>query len=528
MKKSLCTLVALILCLAVGVSYAATYTLPEKMYNQIAIGSGMKGSFHISVEGEDFASALLKETADADFSIRGIFSGKDFHYYIFQTDETEQQYGLTELYRKDGRYYFRSDMVPDTVLAFAGAEEYIRKYLPSGGENPLPSGFIASLLTLQGSETAELWEPVLLRYQNELEMWLADFTVQAETVRMDNGFSALDFSYEIPMDSIYERIVSLFAEFSADQEMLALVNPSMTEEEKALYLNPNLLYYYQEVLKSLHAEQPVKMSKRVSAMGEVLSFRLQLPLDEKTTGYSLLNVENINEETIYTLIKPDEAFVLGVPSAQDQNTASFERVYRLTHIKNDAKPEDQRNFSLKAKIRKDNQTYSDEDEKSHEIEHYSIQVEQSFDYLPEGFDKELIPAFDPVSIEADLHYSSKYAQNSATTLNITADIQKKDTCIHFDGVLKTAAPWLFMPFDISNAVEAGTDANLVLTGYLADWLSNAHSMIRHSSGEQESPAPETNIPAEKQEEAAETAEPVADETADPESEAVPMEETETE
>ena len=193
MKKSLCSLVALILCFAVGVSYAASYTLPEKMYNQIAIGSGMKGSFHIAVKGDDFASELLKEIADADFSIRGIFSGKDFHYYVFQTDATEQQYGLSEIYRKDGRYYFRSDMVPDTVLAFAGTEEYIKKYLPSNGENPLPVDLIASLLTIQGSETGEHWEPILLRYQNELEMWLADFTVQAETVRMDNGFSALDF-----------------------------------------------------------------------------------------------------------------------------------------------------------------------------------------------------------------------------------------------------------------------------------------------------------------------------------------------
>ena len=528
MKKSLCSLVALILCFAVGVSYAASYTLPEKMYNQIAIGSGMKGSFHIAVKGDDFASELLKEIADADFSIRGIFSGKDFHYYVFQTDATEQQYGLSEIYRKDGRYYFRSDMVPDTVLAFAGTEEYIKKYLPSNGENPLPVDLIASLLTIQGSETGEHWEPILLRYQNELEMWLADFTVQAETVRMDNGFSALDFSYEIPIDSIYERIVFLFGEFSNDQDILALVNSSMTEEEKALYLNPNLLYYYQEVLKSLDIEKPVRMSKRVSAMGDVLSFKLQLPLDEKTTGYSSLNVENINDETIYTLIKPGEAIVLGMPSSLDKKAPSYERVYRLTHIKTDAKPEEKSNFSLKTKIRKDNQTYSDEDEKSHEIEHYSIQIEQTFEYFPEGFDKELIKPFDTVTIEADLHYSSKYAQNSATTLNITADIQKKDTSIRFEGVLKTAAPWLFMPFDISNAVKTGTETDLVLAGYLADWISNAHSMIRHNDVQQEIPAVETIEPVNEKETAETEDKQPADHTDKQESEAVPMEETKAE
>ena len=52
MKKRIVFLIAMALILTIGTCQAASYTLPEKMYNQLAIGSGLKGSFTVTAEGE--------------------------------------------------------------------------------------------------------------------------------------------------------------------------------------------------------------------------------------------------------------------------------------------------------------------------------------------------------------------------------------------------------------------------------------------------------------------------------------------
>ena len=41
MKKKVFALIVLMIILVTGTCSAATYTLPEKMYNQLAIGSGL-------------------------------------------------------------------------------------------------------------------------------------------------------------------------------------------------------------------------------------------------------------------------------------------------------------------------------------------------------------------------------------------------------------------------------------------------------------------------------------------------------
>ena len=117
MKKKIISLIVLMLVIVTGTCQAASYTLPEKMANQLAIGSGLKGTFSITTKGEKFQTPFLKAVSDAEFSIRGISSDKDFHYYVFQSDEQENQSAVSELYRKDGICYFRSDMVQGKILS---------------------------------------------------------------------------------------------------------------------------------------------------------------------------------------------------------------------------------------------------------------------------------------------------------------------------------------------------------------------------------------------------------------------------
>ena len=489
MKKRVIALIVLMIILVTGTCSAATYTLPEKMFNQLTIGSGLKGTFTVTAEGEKFKTPFMDSITDAEMYIRGIRSGEDLHYYLFQSNEKEEQSAFSELYRKDGVYYFRSDMVQGKVLEFPVASQIIEAFFPAKGENGSASSFIANILSLSESVRKDKWDPVLLRYQKELEMWLADFTVTADTVKMESGLSALDFTYEIPFSSVIDEIVTLYGRFAADDDVIALLDTVMSAEEKAVYINSNLLYFYLEALKALNIDRPVRMSKRVSAMGELLLFSLELPLDEKTSGYSGLKIEKTDQLTVFTLRKTGKLIVLATPELKKLQQTSFEQSVWAAVI---AEPEDGKknsNFSLRIDIKKKNEVY-EKDEKTHEIDHYDITAVQDISYLPTDADLSLIPEFEQANLSLEFHYSSKYAQNSATTLEVEAELKQGENRIQVKSKLKTAAPWLFMPFELLDPIQVGTEKEDVLLPYLTDWISNAKSMIRHTDAEEAEPTPE--------------------------------------
>ena len=482
MKKRLFSLIILMMVMAVGSCHAASYTLPEKMYNQLAIGSGLKGTFTIAAEGDAFDTPFIRVISDATYNIRGIMSGKDLHYYIFQTDDQEQQSAFSELYRMDGIYYFRSDMVQGQVLSLPTADSYLAALLPAGGDNPSAAPFITKILSLSENERREQWDPVLNRYQSELEMWLADFTVNAETVKLENGNSALDFTYEIPMAEINMRIIKLFSELTTDPDMLKILDSVMTIEEKDVYVNANLIYYYEDALKSFDMEQKLRMNKRVSAMGDVLRYRLDLPLDERSTGYQSLCIETTNGFSFFTLKNQEQVIIFGIPEKGENDLPSYEKSFWYAKVRLSAEADEMKeNLSVRIDISKKSETYNDDEEKSHEADQYFVKIEQDLSCLPDDLNQAFIPAFDTIEAEVKLHYSSKYAQNSATNLEIKADIARGSSRLSIEGKVKTAAPWLFRPFDVKNAVQISTDPGKELVPYLTDWISNAASMIHHTS-----------------------------------------------
>ncbi len=484
MKKRVISLIVLMIVLVTGACHAASYTLPEKMYNQLVIGSGLKGTFSVSTEGEKFSTPFLNAVKDAEWSVRGIQSGNDLHYYLFQSNENEEQSALTEVYRKDGIYYLRSDMVQGKILQFPVLSQYLEALFPASGENGSSSSFVSNILQLPENVRKDKWDPVLTRYQNELELWLADFTVTADTVKMENGLSALDFTYEIPMDSVNAEIVKVFGEMSADQEMTALLDTVMNEDEKKIYMNGNLLYFYLDALQSLQIDRPVRMSKRVSAIGDLLRFRLELPLDEKTTGYQSADIETVDNLTVITLKKTGQITVIGFPDTEKLKQAAYEQSLWFARINTDPEKEKE-NKSVRIDISKTSDTY-EKDEKTHETAHYAVKITQDTTYLPADTDLSLLPEYTPIDLVIDLHYSSKYAQNSATTLEISADVSGGDARMTIQGKMKTAAPWLFMPFEIVDPIQAGTDTAQELEPYFTDWISNADSIIHHTPSEPES------------------------------------------
>ncbi len=479
MKRAMITLlVCLLLGCCISSGFAASYTLPEKLANQLSIGSGLKGTFTVTADGELAGDPFLKAVTDAEFSLRGMVSEHDLHYYIFQADASENQTGKTELYRKDGTYYLRSDMVQGTVLVFPTWIQYADSFFPAKGKNPTFSSALINYLTMSENDREKKWQPTWTKYERILEMWLADFTMQADVVKREDGSTALSFSYEIPGDAIRKRILSLFEAFDTDAELLSQLDTVMTPEQKAVYVNGGLGWYYSELLDQLDWSRSVTLNKQVSSLGEVYSSGLQLPLEEKLTGYKTLYIEDRNGLTSYTLKNDHAVLSLTWPDADTQGQDFQGTLYFKRLSEENTKQGLEGNLSLKADVSKTTKLFDDEEERSHQEEQYHIMIEPFEDEDTAAFN---LPAFEKAELDIGLHYYSKYAQNSATTLEIDIDWKQAANSLHASGKFKTAAPWLFMPFETANALQVGTDKNdIILTAYIADWISNAPSILHYT------------------------------------------------
>ena len=514
MKKKTAILISILMVVMFTTCQAVSYSLPEKMANQLAIGSGLKGNFRVEIKGDRFRTDFLDAISDADFAIRGISSGEDLHYYVCQLKKEEsgkeQQKAISELYRQAGVYYFRSDMVQGKTLAFPSFSQMLDAVFSVKGENSSASSFVSRIIALPDDEKKEKWEPVLSRYQNELEIWLADFTVKADTVKLESGFSALDFAYEIPAKDVIDKILAVTEELTKDPEASLLFDTVMTPEEKSLYFNANLLYFYKDALNSVILNEPVRMKKRVSAMGELLSFEIDLPMDEKNTGFQSVQISMLDQKTVYTIRKHGALIVIAIPEISLFRQPAYDnQSVWLTYINTDNAGKDNNSFAIRADIKKTNAVY-DAKEENHEEYEYIINIQKDLNYTPDDLIP-LIPEFDPISVHVNLHYSSGYAQNKATTLQINATVstissvstddkndekgsgnnnssEKIETAIPdnysqlvLNGEIKTAQPWIFMPFDIENATETGTKTDKVILPYIEDWISNAKVMIMHNT-----------------------------------------------
>ena len=523
MKRKIFAILVSVLILIAGTVIADSITLPQKMYNQLLIGSGLKGSFVITAEGDRFDTPFINQIKDAEFLIRGIKSGKDIHGYVFQKGNDDQQTAVNEIYKKDGIFYFRSDMVQGTTLAFPTLSQYLEILFPSGSDNVSSSGFVSKLISMPREDREETLDPVLNRYQKELEMWLSNFTVQGEAVKLENGLSALDLSYSIPMSKVNEEIVHLISEFTEDAELNESLKNIMTDQERELYLNGNLLYYYQAALNSINQDRSVRMDKRVSVMGELLRFRMELPLEEQITGYHTFSMEMIDQLTVYTLTGSGKTLLIALPETDIFKQSSYNQSVWFACISAGNETEEEKSgMAYRADIQKTSETHHDDNDTSYQTDHYSIVIEQDTKYLPQDTDLTNLTESGKFMIDAELQYSSKYAQNSATYLNIKAEITEGDSFLRIDGNVHSAKPWLFMPFELIDPVYTGTEKKEVLEPYMTDWISNAASIIQHN-GQDEPAQAGTDIQAESAS-AEKTENPNAEGTQMTEAETVPLDE----
>lgn len=449
MKKTIWSwiLIACLLLMIPGISCAVTYTLPEKLSRQLEIGSGLKGTFTLSAEGNAPWIPAIAPFAEAEVQVRGIASGDDWHYYLYQADEAENQWARSDFYLKDGTLYLRSDLLPGNEVYFLPPlDEALDQLTNPKDGNPSFASVAYHFAMLPSSLREEAWNPLLIRLEEELESWLTAYASEPYVRKLESGSSVMDLNYVIPADALRNHIVQLAEQLFGEDGFRSLASELMTDAQKELYLNPYLGYYYREAMQRLKLDFDISYSRTVSTMGETLSSQIELPLDEETTGFTALTLHNEDGRTTVTLRNSQQTLILAFYPDQDLKRDGKMTCFMALLPEEDAK-EGQSARSLRLDFVYQHEESTDEEERSHETDVYQLRMETDTSFLPEEFQTISLPESAPVAAEAKLHYYSKYAQSSPTTLEVEAHLESSDAQISLQGKFKSASPWVFAPFD---------------------------------------------------------------------------------
>ena len=497
MKRVICLLLCMSMLLAAVPALAAiSYTLPEKMEKQLSIGSGLKGTFSLHGEGNDPLILSLSFLQDTEFQIRSLLSGNDLLCSVYQTVDGDEQRALTELYRTGNQFYLRSSLLSEDIYKFPGMEEIADALRKTDKENPPFASALIRWLQLDEGERVRLLEPVTDMLGREMEIWLAHYADVSEVRTLENGISAVDLSYHIPSDDLKTEIINLLGMLLQDSQGQALIDSVLNDEQKKIYANPGLNYFYKDALDALDDSFDIQYTRTVSTLGETVSSLLELPLDEERVGFSSLEIEENNGMVSYTL-RNEEGFISLIHEREIILTQSDDfSVWLYMRRSEDDKEYDA--HALRIEIHHQTELSSDEENRNHQTDRWLFRTEKDLSRLPEE-EKEntaQYPDEPPIILDATMHYYSRNSQSSPTNLDIQVLLEKQDLSLSLSAKLKTASPWEFHPFDTNGAIEwlsLSEDARILK---LTEGLSQAMEQIQPGSSlpREDSDAPQNDDP----------------------------------
>ena len=461
------------LLLTASAGYAVTYTLPEKMAKQLQIGSGMKGSFTLHVNGASDAAQMLQAFNDAEIQIRGMISDKDWHYYLYQTDENENQWARTDFYHHGGSSFMKSDLLPDAgILMIPAVEKALDALTQTENGNPPFVSAAWNILHMSEGTRNEVWEPLVQQLKDRMEAWLTPYASEPALRQLENGQSCIELSYVIPMNALKKCILDGLDLIIQNPELMSLAADMMDEEQRAAYLNPYLRYFYSDALDQLNLSFDAALTRTVSLKGEIIHSSIDLPLDEKQTGYSSLSLSSEDDVTSCTLSRGDRKLNIILPSGSLKENGSFS--FYIIDTRQDGEASTAQKFTI---ARTEN-TWEDEETRSHATYLYTLDVVRDITRIGQDHTESEYAVTPERHGEAAFHFYSKYAQSSPTTLEVNAEWKQEDLEISLNGKFKSASPWIFTPFEINDPHNLMEMKHEELGSLLSSLLLNAGSQIK--------------------------------------------------
>ena len=496
MKKWLCLVMTLVMLAACLPSLAASYTLPEKLYRQLAYGSGLKGSFTLETTGDADWAQALSALSGVDLELRGICTDGVWQYQLYAQDEAGDQLGRTWVYGDANTVAMSSELVPDTLLTVQTGGDALNLLSGSSEGNPAWYSIAAALLNIDEETWAEEWEPVLSPYYRHIEMWMTAFAARPEQQKQTDGSTLMRVSYTIPADQVKTEalaLLKLMFEEDDDDALETLLGSLMTDAQREAYLKADRLDYYAGLLEALPLDGEILLARTMTTAGETVDTTVSLPLPGNGE-WKTIDLVQENGDTSVVLMSDTATLSLALKeNSLTENGGTWSGAVSVV-----TEAEEKR---WDITVSHTDNTYTDGENRGHDEDAWTVSL------VPD--------TGDAVNLEVLLHYSGKNAQTSATTLLVDALLSIGDSTLKLNATLKSSSPWILEELPLEGGEDPLTMTEERRAELLNTWLTAAGTMLNTLHGVTEENAEATEETAEATEETAETTEePDAAETAE--------------
>lgn len=315
LKRFLCIVLCLLFVIPAVIAETAD-TLPKRFARQLCGGNGARGYISVTASGvAEWLNMLMPFTA-TDIQMRAIAQKQgdmsasitdddEWQIKFYAKDQDGKEAGVSWLYGDPYGMYFKSELLPDILLKVPVERVHLLYQLFKGELNDMFFAFdplkmkepgvngnaaayqaVANILGIDGEAWKTEWLPVLEKYFQHLELWLAGYG-EASIVSENPGKLTMSASYTIPAKELKAEAKYVIGQMMYDNDLQELLIPHVTMEQRITYLNPQMVYFYEACIDALALEGDITFSREMSALGEVVSSTVSLPLPvlpEKVTA----------------------------------------------------------------------------------------------------------------------------------------------------------------------------------------------------------------------------------------------------
>lgn len=491
MKRFLCILMCLMLLIPAATAEEMT---PTKRFRQqfVVGGNGMRGTVSLTASGvAEWLNILMPFTA-AKLQVRAIGEAQgdlsdmvtdddDWQIKLYAEDEQGNPKALTYIYGGPEALYISSELLPDTLLTLPVKDVHIPYQLIRGdffamlnsfdplnvtkagrGENLSAYSAVANLLQIGEEEWNERWEPVLEKYYTELDLWLSAYAA-APVVSGTTGHTTMRTSYNIPAADLKQEAKHLVGLMIYDHELQALMMQHVTTEQRALYLNPSLMYFYEYCIDTLPLSGNILLEREMTVMGETVGMGVSLPLPELPAeltdslgrllkdAFSLpydgvladlqrISFSQSEDDVSISVSSPARTISLIVEeSVANAETSQKKGFVRIMPAEGSAEPQLSAAFTYKTSKR----LWEDDEWAKHEDMTFSVAVEpdasltDAADPLQSGY-----VDFLPISFDASVGYTHETDRpNRPVKIAVTINAVLPDAEVGLTANLRTAEQW---------------------------------------------------------------------------------------
>lgn len=460
MKKLICLVLSLVLALSAATAFAAVeYTLPEKWQRQVEANNGITGTVTLNVSGEADWAQLLAPFNGVPLQVRAIHSDDQFQYRVY-VEDGENMAGLTQLYGDGETMYLKSDLLPDVLLSLTTGGDLMDRVWGSEGTNPSLYSVMMEIASISETTWEGKWLPALAAYEDSIELWLESYASAPSVKRTDSGATVL-VRYDVPAEAVKEQIKVMWAAVLQDGTLLPMLRTKMTEEQQEAYLNPNLLYYYDQVIDSLALHGNVVLEREMTAKGEIIRTDMIFPL--RDGGLESLRFVQQGTATAVTLTGEEFSVVLDMDeTVSTPDSSGYRGKVCITPA-----IQGEKGFAAEFTLVAIRSHSEDEDTRSHDVNTWTLKVSPDAEKTGEGW-----LAFDPVELYCKLHLHSKSLQYMPVTVELELQTKMKDATAGVVIDIKTRSPWILDNLPTEGARDVTSLTKEELTQMMTDLFFN--------------------------------------------------------